>query len=247
MAKQKINKTNVARLLDAAKVDYELIPYEVDESDLSAVHVAAQLGEDVERVFKTIVLHGEKSGYFVCVVPGEHEIDLKKAAKVSGNKKCELLPMKELLPVTFSHRDEETFPHLCPPERGGFRLHLRERRPAGTAGEARPRRPFARGAGGVCRADSVGIVRPRLCFLGGALRFLLPLAVRGLRFVCRGRLAVRRLAAGRPARCLFFRVKGRDGLPHEAVAGATLESRRGDLFQARRQAAALQLAATREG
>ena len=100
MAKQKINKTNVARLLDAAKVDYELIPYEVDESDLSAVHVAAQLGEDVERVFKTIVLHGEKSGYFVCVVPGEHEIDLKKAAKVSGNKKCERLPMKELLPVT---------------------------------------------------------------------------------------------------------------------------------------------------
>ena len=100
MAKQKINKTNVARLLDAAKVDYELIPYEVDVSDLSAVHVASQLGEDVERVFKTIVLHGEKSGYFVCVVPGEHEIDLKKAAKVSGNKKCELLPMKELLPVT---------------------------------------------------------------------------------------------------------------------------------------------------
>ena len=100
MAKQKINKTNVARLLDAAKVDYELIPYEVDESDLSAVHVAAQLGEDVERVFKTIVLHGDKTGHFVCVVPGEHEIDLKKAAKVSGNKKCELLPMKELLPVT---------------------------------------------------------------------------------------------------------------------------------------------------
>ncbi len=100
MAKQKINKTNVARLLDTAKVEYELIPYEVDESDLSAVHVAAQLGEDVDRVFKTIVLHGDKGGYFVCVVPGEHEIDLKKAAKVSGNKKCELLPMKELLPVT---------------------------------------------------------------------------------------------------------------------------------------------------
>lgn len=100
MAKQKINKTNVARLLDKAKVPYELIPYEVDESDLSAVHVAAQLGEDVDLVFKTIVLHGDKSGFFVCVVPGEHEIDLKKAAKVSGNKKCELLAMKELLPVT---------------------------------------------------------------------------------------------------------------------------------------------------
>lgn len=100
MAKEKINKTNVARLLDKVKVSYELIPYEVDESDLSAVHVAASLGENVEQVFKTIVLHGEKSGYFVCVLPGDHEIDLKRAAKVSGNKKCELLPMKELLPVT---------------------------------------------------------------------------------------------------------------------------------------------------
>lgn len=100
MAKNKINKTNVARLLDKASVTYELIPYEVDESDLSAVHVAAQLNEDVERVFKTIVLHGDKSGYFVCVVPGDSEIDLKKAAKVSGNKKCDLLPMKELLGVT---------------------------------------------------------------------------------------------------------------------------------------------------
>lgn len=100
MAKEKINKTNVARLLDKAKVSYELIPYEVDESDLSAVHVAASLGENVEQVFKTIVLYGEKSGYFVCVVPGDQEIDLKRAAKVSGNKKCELLPMKELLPVT---------------------------------------------------------------------------------------------------------------------------------------------------
>lgn len=100
MAKQKINKTNVARLLDKAKVPYELISYEVDESDLSAVHVAEQLGENIELVFKTIVLHGDKGGFFVCVVPGEHEIDLKKAAKVSGNKKCELLAMKELLPVT---------------------------------------------------------------------------------------------------------------------------------------------------
>ena len=100
MAKEKINKTNVARLMDKAGVAYELIPYTVDESDLSATHVAAELGEPVEQVFKTIVLHGDKSGYFVCVVPGEHEIDLKKAAKVSGNKKCELLPMKELLPVT---------------------------------------------------------------------------------------------------------------------------------------------------
>lgn len=100
MAKQKISKTNVARLLDSAGIAYELVPYEVDEADLSAVHVAATLGEDVGQVFKTIVLHGDRSGHFVCVVPGDREIDLKKAARVSGNKKCELLPMKELLPVT---------------------------------------------------------------------------------------------------------------------------------------------------
>ena len=98
--KEKINKTNVARLLDKAKVKYELIPYEVDENDLSAPHVAESLGENIEQVFKTLVLHGEKSGYFVCVIPGEHEVDLKMAAKVSGNKKCDLIPMKELLPLT---------------------------------------------------------------------------------------------------------------------------------------------------
>lgn len=96
----KINKTNVARLMDKAKVKYELIPYGVDENDLSAVHVAASLGEDIECVFKTLVLHGDKSGYFVCVIPGEHEVDLKVAAKASGNKKCDLIPMKELLPLT---------------------------------------------------------------------------------------------------------------------------------------------------
>jgi len=95
----KIEKTNVARLLDKAKIAYELIPYEVDESDLSAVHVAAQLKEPIEKVFKTLVLKGDKSGYFVCVIPGAEEIDLKKAAKVSGNKKCDMIPMKELLSV----------------------------------------------------------------------------------------------------------------------------------------------------
>jgi len=98
--KEKIAKTNVARLLDKAKVAYELIPYEVDENDLSAIHVAESLGENIEQVFKTLVLHGEKSGYFVCVIPGEQEVNLKKAAKVSGNKKCDLIPMKDLLPLT---------------------------------------------------------------------------------------------------------------------------------------------------
>lgn len=98
--KEKINKTNVARLLDKAKVAYRLVPYEVEEDDLSATHVAEQLGEDLAQMFKTLVLHGDKSGYFVCVIPGGEEVDLKKAAKVSGNKKCEMIPVKELLPLT---------------------------------------------------------------------------------------------------------------------------------------------------
>lgn len=99
MAKN-LNKTNVARLLDKAKIPYELIPYEVDEHDLGADHIAEQLHEDINQVFKTLVLHGDKTGYFVCVLPGNREVDLKKAAKISGNKKAEMIPMKELLPTT---------------------------------------------------------------------------------------------------------------------------------------------------
>ena len=100
MSNTKINKTNAARLLDKAKISYELIPYEVDESDLSAVHVAANLGENIAQLFKTLVMKGDKIGYFVCVIPGDKEVNLKLAAKVSGNKSCELIPMKELLPLT---------------------------------------------------------------------------------------------------------------------------------------------------
>ena len=101
MAKgEKINKTNVARVLDSKKIPYTLIPYTVDENNLAAQHIAEELGENIEQVFKTLVLHGDKSGYFVCVVPGNCEVDLKKAARLSGNKKAEMIPMKELLPVT---------------------------------------------------------------------------------------------------------------------------------------------------
>lgn len=98
--KDKINKTNAARLLDQAGIKYELVPYIVDENDLSAIHIADQLNEPIEQVFKTLVLRGDKSGIFVCVVPGEEEVDLKKAAKVSGNKNCDLVAMKELLGLT---------------------------------------------------------------------------------------------------------------------------------------------------
>lgn len=98
--KDRIEKTNAARLLDKAGIPYELIPYEVDENDLAAGHIAAQLDEPLDQVFKTLVLSGDRTGYFVCVVPGGAEVDLKAAAKVSGNKKCDLIHMKDLLPVT---------------------------------------------------------------------------------------------------------------------------------------------------
>ena len=98
--KNRIEKTNAARLLDKAGIVYQLVPYEVDENDLAVGHIAAQLGEPVGQVFKTLVLSGDRTGYFVCVVPGDAEVDLKAAAKVSGNKKCDLIPMKELLGVT---------------------------------------------------------------------------------------------------------------------------------------------------
>ncbi|MBQ9309314.1 MAG: Cys-tRNA(Pro) deacylase [Bacteroidales bacterium] len=97
---EKIAKTNAARLLDAAGIRYELVPYEVDENNLDAGHVAAQLGEDIDQVFKTLVLRGDKSGLFVCVMPGSFEVDLKIAARISGNKNCEMIHVRELLPLT---------------------------------------------------------------------------------------------------------------------------------------------------
>lgn len=96
----KVEKTNAARLLDRAKVAYDLIPYNVDPEHLEATHVAEELNEDIRQVFKTLVLEGEKAGHFVCVVPGNEEVDLKKAAKAAGAKKADLIPMKDLLPLT---------------------------------------------------------------------------------------------------------------------------------------------------
>lgn len=97
---EKINKTNAARLLDKAGVSYELIPYKVDPENLAAEHIAEELDEDINRVFKTLILTGGKGVFFVCVIPGNLEVDLKKAAKVAGVKKAEMIPMKELLPLT---------------------------------------------------------------------------------------------------------------------------------------------------
>lgn len=95
-----MKKTNAARILDRLKIGYELIEYEVDESDLSAVHLAETAGVPIEKVFKTLVLEGDKNGNFVCIIPGGEEIDLKKAAVASANKKVALIHMKDLEPLT---------------------------------------------------------------------------------------------------------------------------------------------------
>lgn len=95
-----LKKTNAARTLDRMGISYELLPYEVDENDLGAAHIAEQLGLPIAQLFKTLVLQGDKTGHFVCVVPGAAEVDLKKAAKATGNKKCDLIPLKALQPLT---------------------------------------------------------------------------------------------------------------------------------------------------
>jgi len=95
-----MKKTNAARLLDAQSIHYELAEYEVDENDLSATTLAKKIGQDVEQIFKTLVLRGDKTGVFVAVIPGNTELDLKKAAKVSGNKNCAMVQQKELLGLT---------------------------------------------------------------------------------------------------------------------------------------------------
>ena len=100
MAEKATKKTNAARQLDQLKINYELITYQVDENDLGAAHIAEQLGQPIERLFKTLVLRGDRTGLFVCVIPGAEEVDLKKAAKVTGNKKVEMIHVKELLPLT---------------------------------------------------------------------------------------------------------------------------------------------------
>ena len=93
-------KTNVMRLLDKAKIQYEAKEYPVDEDDLSGSHAADLMGVDHGSMFKTLVLKGEKTGFLVCCIPVDDEVDLKKAAKAAGDKKVEMLTMKELLSTT---------------------------------------------------------------------------------------------------------------------------------------------------
>lgn len=93
-------KTNVMRLLEAAKIPYTPDFYEVDETDLSGSHAADLMGADHDRMYKTLVLKGEKNGYLVCCIPVDEELDLKKTAKAAGDKKVEMIHVKDLLKVT---------------------------------------------------------------------------------------------------------------------------------------------------
>ena len=100
MKNKKTAKTNAMRILDRKGFSYEFKSYEVSQDDLSGVHAAAEMGEDPETVFKTLVLLGEPGGYFVCCIPVAEELDLKKAARASGNKRCSMLHVKDLKDIT---------------------------------------------------------------------------------------------------------------------------------------------------
>jgi len=96
----KIQKTNAMRLLTQAGIAYDLKTYPVHEDDLSGVTVAAEVGLPAGQVYKTLVARGDKTGYLVCIIPVDREIDLKKLAQASGDKRVELIPTKDLLAVT---------------------------------------------------------------------------------------------------------------------------------------------------
>ena len=100
MAKESISKTNAARLLDQLGIQYELRAYEVDPNDLAAETVAAKIGLPPEQVFKTLVARGERSGIAMAVIPGDQELNLKALASAAGEKKIELVPVKELQGLT---------------------------------------------------------------------------------------------------------------------------------------------------
>lgn len=97
---KKVKKTNAARILDELGIEYETKTYTVDESDLSAVHVAQVSGLNIEMIFKTLVARGDKTGIIMAVIGGGDELDLKALAKASGNKSVEMIALKELLPLT---------------------------------------------------------------------------------------------------------------------------------------------------
>jgi Cys-tRNA(Pro)/Cys-tRNA(Cys) deacylase len=93
-------KTNAARLLEELKVPFELRDYEVDPEDLSAETVARKVGLPPEQVFKTLVARGDRNGVCMAVIPGNTELNLKALAKLTGDRKTDLVSLKEVLPLT---------------------------------------------------------------------------------------------------------------------------------------------------
>ena len=93
-------RTNAVRVLDGLGVTYELREYEVDPNDLSAETVAAKVGLPAEQVFKTLAVRGDRNGVLLAVVPGNAELDLKALAQVSGDRKIEMVALKEVQAVT---------------------------------------------------------------------------------------------------------------------------------------------------
>lgn len=93
-------KTNAARLLDSLNIAYELRDYEVDPDDLSAESVARKVGMPPEQVFKTLVAKGDRHGVCLAVVPGDQELDLKALARVTGDRKVDTVPLKDVQPLT---------------------------------------------------------------------------------------------------------------------------------------------------
>ena len=93
-------KTNAARLLDSLGIPYELRDYEVDPDDLAAESVARKIGLPPEQVFKTLVARGDRTGVLLAVVPGDAELDLKALARASGDRKAEVVPLREVMPLT---------------------------------------------------------------------------------------------------------------------------------------------------
>lgn len=124
-------KTNAARILDRLDIAYELRTYDVDESDLSGETVARKIGMPEPQVFKTLVARGDRTGIMVCCVPVGTELDLKAAAQASGNKKVEMVSLKDVQPLTgyirggvspvglrkpypvYLHRTALDFPHIA--------------------------------------------------------------------------------------------------------------------------------------
>jgi Cys-tRNA(Pro)/Cys-tRNA(Cys) deacylase len=91
-----LKKTNATRILDKLKINYQIIEYKVDMADLSAEHVSRETGISLSQIFKTLVAQGDKTGEMVACVPGDKELNLKKFASVSGNKKVNLIPVKDI-------------------------------------------------------------------------------------------------------------------------------------------------------